>query len=368
MVKILYILQGLGTGGVSSVILNYYRSLKADVRADFVVIVAPEVIPESLRAELRADGCEIFHVTPFTKNMAAYRSEVKRIIQRGQYDIVHDNNKYFAFLSLGSAKRAGVERRICHVHNTVAAKEKNLIHRTFIHMASALSVKDATALVACSQQAGESMFGENAFTVLNNAVDVDRYAYQSARREYWRAQLGLQGQFVLIMVARRDVLKRFDHAFRVFGAVNRRIPESVFLIAGMEEKDCLERDRASLMSLPETARARIRMLGRRTDANELLNAADGFLLTSEHEGLGISIVEAQANGLPCFVSTGVPQEARVTDLVEYLPCLGDEEQWAEAIVRRGENADREKYADILRSTAYSIENAVGKLREVYGLS
>lgn len=47
-------------------------------------------------------------------------------------------------------------------------------------------------------------------------------------------------------------------------------------------------------------------LGVRSDFADILSASDFFVLSSFAEGFGISALEAQANGLPCFLSSGVP--------------------------------------------------------------
>ena len=83
MKRVLYILQGIGIGGVSSVILNYYSLLSDSLAADFVVTVPYNYIPQDVRFELESKGCTIYHVTPFTKNMVKYRNDVKHIIKNG---------------------------------------------------------------------------------------------------------------------------------------------------------------------------------------------------------------------------------------------------------------------------------------------
>jgi glycosyltransferase involved in cell wall biosynthesis len=54
---------------------------------------------------------------------------------------------------------------------------------------------------------------------------------------------------------------------------------------------------------------RVRLMGYRHDAPDLLRAADFFLLPSTHEGLPISILEAQASKVPVLASptAGIPE-------------------------------------------------------------
>ena len=61
---------------------------------------------------------------------------------------------------------------------------------------------------------------------------------------------------------------------------------------------------------------KVHFLGVREDIPELMIMMDGFVFPSIHEGLGIVAVEAQAAGLPCLISEGVPDEAIVTRCVK----------------------------------------------------
>ena len=350
-------------GGVASVIKNYYQLISHEVVADFIVTETDERIPKDLREELNSKGCHIFHVTHFAKNMWRYYIEVGKIIKIGNYDIIHDNTKYF---SLSVARKCKVPVRICHVHNTVAAKEKWFLHRWFIYFSSKLSVRYATSLLACSKEAGESMFDKHSFIILNNAIEPESFQFDKTKRDYWRNEFDLNDKFVLLMVARNDPLKRYDFAFKVFGKLFDIRNDARFLVVGLSENECQERDKLSLDLLPPQVRKNIVMLGRRLDAHELLSAGDAFILTSEHEGFGISIVEAQANGLPCFVSDAIPHATKCTDLVHFMPTLREEDLWAKEISVVQQIQNRKDYSLEVEKSEYSIKKNKEVLMSIYG--
>ena len=76
----------------------------------------------------------------------------------------------------------------------------------------------------------------------------------------------------------------------------------------------------------------VRFLGSRTDISELLQACDVFLFPSTNEGLPVSLVEAQASGLPVVMSDSVTREVVVSDEVELLSLSDTPSLWAESCI------------------------------------
>lgn len=58
--------------------------------------------------------------------------------------------------------------------------------------------------------------------------------------------------------------------------------------------------------------------GVRLDVPELFQAMDVFLFSSNYEGLGIVVIEAQAAGLPCVVADAISKEAFVTNNINVI--------------------------------------------------
>jgi glycosyltransferase involved in cell wall biosynthesis len=103
------------------------------------------------------------------------------------------------------------------------------------------------------------------------------------------------------------------------------------------------------------------MTGNRDDVPEILGAMDVFAFPSLWEGLPMTVVEAQAAGLPCVLSDTITKEVDVSPLVEYLP-LGDAEQWADALLTRRQRQDVSK--NIARA-GFDIRASVKRLTELY---
>ena len=93
---------------------------------------------------------------------------------------------------------------------------------------------------------------------------------------------------------------------------------------------------------------------------------DIFLLPSKHEGLGIVLIEAQANGLPCYTSKDVvPLEAKVTELLHYISLEETPSKWAEQIDSTYmQDVHRSEWNEIVRKSQFDIFNSAKKLEEI----
>jgi glycosyltransferase involved in cell wall biosynthesis len=108
----------------------------------------------------------------------------------------------------------------------------------------------------------------------------------------------------LVNVARLHKQKRQDILIEAFHEVRRRFPEAVLWIAGEGPEESV------LRGLTGDG---VQFLGYRRDVPRLLHAADLFVLSSDWEGMPLSVLEAMNEGVP-IVSTDV---AGISDLIQH---------------------------------------------------
>ena len=108
----------------------------------------------------------------------------------------------------------------------------------------------------------------------------------------------------------------------------------------------------------------VKFLGQRKDVSELYNAMDLFLFPSLYEGLGMVLIEAQANGLPCIASTEVPKIAKVSQNVSFLELKSSVTVWCEEIIKMI-GMERLININILVEKGYDIKNESGNLSKKY---
>ena len=109
----------------------------------------------------------------------------------------------------------------------------------------------------------------------------------------------------------------------------------------------------------------VRFLGIRSDVSDLMQAMDVFVFPSLYEGLPVTMVEAQAAGLPCLISEKVPPECILTDsLVDILPLSESSETWAEKILEKRDFTRTDRHAEIA-AHGFDITAEAVKLQEFY---
>jgi glycosyltransferase involved in cell wall biosynthesis len=121
-----------------------------------------------------------------------------------------------------------------------------------------------------------------------------------------RARLEVTDEDVVgINVSALSSGKAHDDLLRATALAARRAPNLRIWIAGDGALEPSLRAEQRVLGLEAT----VRFLGFRTDVDALLRAADFFCLPTQHEGLGSSILEAMAAGLPVVATRvgGVPE-------------------------------------------------------------
>ena len=138
-----------------------------------------------------------------------------------------------------------------------------------------------------------------------------------------------------------------------------RVP---LLVGDGEQRACCEA-RAEARGI----RRQVEFLGQRDDIPALLSAADAFVLPSLHEGLPLTLIEAQCAGLSCLASEQVTRESALTDLVSFAP-IDDAEAFAGAMARLAMPERVEASGEAIRRVAeagYDVSQNADALMRLY---
>ena len=357
--RILHFVPDIGVAnGVMSVVLNYFRAMPEDIKFDVMYFKECE---KDRRADIEALGGRVFHInTPGLKSFLHSDLDEFFKAHEGEYAAVHIHAPYMTCLIAPKAKKYGIKKIAAHCHSTLfSLNPENAARNKLLNMPTRIF---ADKLFACGTHAGEFWYGEKSdFTVLTNAIDCEKYRYDENVRKQKRDELGISDSQLAVghIGVTSPPLKNHPYLLKVFAKIKEQRPDAVLLMAGAEETPEL-RSIADELGIANEAK----FLGRREDIPELLNAMDVFIFPSIREGLPVSVVEAQAAGLPVLMSDTVTDEVCVTDRIYRMSTDREPQKWAEKAISEAA-AKREDNCEIMKNGGWDIRTAAEKLVEYY---
>lgn len=325
MMRILHVVSVMDMGGMENYIMNLYRKIdRSKLQFDFLVHHGRRGIFEDEIEEL---GGRVYHTTLMDDlNLVNYMRDLNRLFSKNEYRIVHGHLGSTAFFYLGAAKRHGVSARILHSH---CPGHPNTVKGYIKHALFYLSPIYANIRLACSEQAGKYQFRKEAFEIVPNGIDVDRFRYDEDMRNDVRRRLGLEGCFVVGHVGRFYYEKNHAYLLRIFQELKKREIDAVLLLLGGGELMEQTRAQARTMGLQDS----VRFMGVIGDCGPYYQAMDTFVLPSIYEALPLTGIEAQCAGLPCLFSEGVSREVKIDAQAAFLP-IGSEnvQMWVDKLL------------------------------------
>ena len=356
-IRVAQMLARMDYGGIEMVVMNYYRHIdRTKIQFDFIVFEGSE-LPQ--RKEIEELGGRVYEV-PSLRHPFAYSNAVFKLFEKNKYDIVHANMNTLSVFPLRMAKKAGVPVRICHNHSTAGPGEtkKNILKNILRHFSKIYP----TELFACSEYAGRWIYGDKAsFRVIKNAIDIDRFRYNEKTRIEVRNKLGIEDKLVLGHVGRFEPQKNHDFLLDIFHSVHQINPKTALLLIGEGELEDKMKKKVEELGLKDA----VFFLGTMSDCAPYYQAMDAFVLPSLYEGLGMVAIEAQAAGLPCFLSDRVPKEATITDSTYTVSLEQTPYEWAKVILKKTSKNRRADTRLIIQEAGYDIENEAKKLFGTY---
>lgn len=321
-------------GGAETMMMNYLRHFdRSKVAYDFLVNRDYRAAYED---EIEALGGRIYRMCPmYPQYFGRYKREFRNFLeQHTEYRIIHSNLEERSYFPLRIAAEKGIPVRIAHAHNRPVGFNLKSIFREYFRMRLP---KYVTHMFACGTEAGDWLYGEKSRDRViqqRNAIDTSAYRYDAAIATQVREEFGVtdSGTFVLGHVGRFFPQKNHTFLIDIFAEVHKRHPNSVlWLVGGGELNDALKNQIKAKVDDFGLSDA-VEFLGVRGDVNRLLQGMDSFILPSLYEGLPVTMIEAQASGLPCTISDRVPEQCDVTGNVQIIGLNATPAEWAKRIL------------------------------------
>lgn len=355
--RVLQVVTTMNRGGLETMLMNYYRHVDRErVQFDFLEHRKEHSAYDD---EIESLGGKIYRLPRLVPWSKSYLSALNQFFdEHPEYRIVHVHQDCLSSVILKAAQQHNIPVRIAHSHN--ASQDRNLKYPIKLWCRRSIP-RCATHLFACGKDAGDWMFGGATYQIINNAIDTTAYTYDTNKRVELRRQLGLADELVIGHVGRFNPQKNHPFLMDIFAALLKKESNAVLLLVGGGEGMSKMQEKVQELGIAE----HVRFLGVRSDVADLMQAMDVFVLPSLYEGLPVTMVEAQAAGLPCIISDKVPPECILTEgLVDVMPLSASPETWAEKILAKRAIPRTDRRAEIA-AHGFDITTEAVKLQEFY---
>lgn len=351
--------------GVSSVVMNLYRNINREIiQFDFLVSKRTE---ESYEEEIHRYGGNVF----YTGNPLSPKTLIGTCIRNRQffrensrkYVAAHLHSPTITDMTIKYANKYGLKNIIIHSHSTMSSINPL---KSFVNTFLQRNIfKYANLYFACSTEAAEFLYGkkfckEHKIELIKNAVEPEKYLFDAECKKKiidgWR----WNGNTVVAHVSNFSPIKNVTFLIPVIDKTIKRRNDIRFLFIGDgPTRDCIETclNHKNLQDY-------CKFLGSTDKVNHFLNAVDVLVLPSVKEGLPVSVVEAQANGIQCLVSDTVTREVNAGN-VQFLRL--EESEWTDRICecKPVSNSERAKKSAAFKESCFNINKEVKRLEGIY---
>ena len=355
MKRLLCIVSSMDRGGAETFLMKVYRQLdKSKYQMDFCVSKKESGFYDN---EIKDLGGKIFYVPPKSKNIFKTFNSIKKLVKQQNYKyVLRTSQQSLATLDLLAARFGGTKTLIYRSSNAglTGGKISKLINKTFSFLPKIIpNVK-----IAPSKLAAKFVFGnsKNVY-ILHNALNYDDFEFSEEIRNKIRKELKIGNKTLYGHVGRFNVQKNHMFLLEIFQEIVKKDKDSILALIGEGE---LEND--ILIKIKELKLEKnVLVLGPKKNVNEYLMAFDKIIFPSFFEGMPNVIIEAQASGLPCFISNTITKEANITGLLTYIDLNKTSLEWADIIIKsKAKRKDTRKY---FIENNYMIEQIVEEFVE-----
>ncbi len=355
--------DNFGAGGRSVIAYNMTRPLTNDFQVDFLAI--GKLKNPSFHRIIEENGGHVQHVKEVSSKIKRLRS-IYSILKKEKYDIVHINvdDAIEGLFNIILSKLSGA-KIVLHAHTTSSSRGEGFFGR--LKMLSAKKIVNFLVdyKMACSLEAADYLYGDTDLSdvaIIKNGIIINDFLYNEELRQNVRENLNIPMEAIVLgTVGRLSYQKNPEFMVSLIQTLFSKAPNFYFIwIGDGEERASIEK------KLDEEIKSgRILLLGKQEQPAQYLQAMDVFLLPSLYEGFGIVNIEAQASGLPCVVSSAVPDSASVNSNFYRLLLSDGVEKWSEFITSL--SFERLPYgsAEKIKEAGFDIEDSARKLRTIY---
>lgn len=326
-------------------------------------------------ARYKEQGSRIYHLKIdnahglFMRELKANRAYYRFFKEhKNQFKIVYaDTENSLRAVHLLMARIAGVPVRVVHSHNSNLQTQSSF-SRKFSRVIRNIFRLSATDYFACSDVAAEWLFPRKIYKrkqykLINNGIDTELFAFNENYRNEIRKSLGIGGSTLVVGAVAR-FMEQKNHMFmlEIMHKALEYNPDMVLLLIGEGKLE----NRVKLRAAELGVERNVIFAGTSPDVYKYLSAMDVYLMPSLFEGLVISGLETQANGLGCLMSDRVSPEVKMSGSAIFMPLESSPEEWAKKLFELAKlRSDGAVARRNMTDKGYAIWNTANTLKNFY---
>ena len=367
-IKVFQFLGSLGDGGAETLVKDYALLLNREI-FDVTIITRDKNRETANYKRLQNSGVRITTLC----GDASFVDKILRKIFRNRYfaykfgkyinkekpDIIHVHLQLLDIISKISKRYLSSVKIIYTCHSIPEVMLGNTSGKEYIAAKKLISRNQLELIALHSKMADQlnEMFGINTTKILYNGIDVNRFSNVSERQEDIRRSIGIpENGFVIGHIGRFTYAK--NHAFLIsaFEKILSQCADAYLLLVGSGEL----KDSIQTLVNEKGLQTHVLILSGRTDTERLYKAMNVFAFPSHYEGFPITLIEAQAAGIPCVVSDRLIDDVIVNNNV-IAESIEDDEAWVNDIISIANSK-----SNIDRIYKYDMKDSIiGQLEQIY---
>lgn len=348
-------------GGVESIVCSIIKKLPEYVYVS--LLLSKESECQYLNYIGKCRNIRIFYISSWGKSRMSFIKDIKDIVKKNKFDYFWYNACVMSnYDAIRIVKKYSSAKIITHSHGT-SLEERNIIKKYILLLLHYINRRRFLHSVdypcMCSKKSGEWFYGKsflikNIVYELHNGVSTDKFKFDEDIRYRYRQKFKIRkDDYVLLHVGRLTAVKNQKYIIDIlYHLLKKNTNYKLIFVGDGELKKELE-----LYVESKKLKDFVFFMGFRNDPEIFYSVADAFLLPSFHEGLPVSVIEAQSSGLTCYISDTITKEVDILGNVKFLSIKNDPFCWAN-LIHSNTNCKENRWKSFLsvREKQYDIND------------
>lgn len=365
--KVIHLIRHLKMGGAETLITEYALKINKD-KFDIVIVTLKERKNTFNEKRLEESGVKVIYLgekVAFPKSANLFKRIINKFhravlfiktIYREKPSVIHTHLDVNKYLLLINTKKMGI-KLFYTVHSEAKRAFRKWGQRIITRYCLNFKGMIPIALHSKMQQEVKEILRVDKCIVLPNGIDMNRFRNTSYNKELTLKSLKIdKNSFIIGHIGRFVLEKNHEFLIQLFANIKKRKKNAHLILIGIGELEEEIRMQVVHLGLQDS----VTFLGNRNDIPELIGIMDVFVFPSRSEGFGNVLIEAQAVGVRCVVSSSVPSDAIITNLVTQLSLNSPIDVWTEEII--DSNGPDEIIGDL---DYYDVNKIILKLEQLY---